>query len=161
MSVPPAWVTQHPPVHHPKNPILGFHGRDEGPEWTSSHQCTSWAAFIHSASDVVHHNLFLFGRSVHWMGCIYSFRVRCGSLQSISFCCWQLYLVFFFGSWLFSTGPNLTHNYPTHLPTFISTPPTLVPYLLAVLIINNFIELIPYMSPYWHKYFTNLLTLIK
>ncbi len=24
-----AWVNQHPPVHHPKNPILGFHGWDE------------------------------------------------------------------------------------------------------------------------------------
>ncbi len=24
-----AWVTQHPPVHHPKNPVLGFHGWDE------------------------------------------------------------------------------------------------------------------------------------
>jgi hypothetical protein len=23
------WVTQHPPVHHPKNPVLGFHGWDE------------------------------------------------------------------------------------------------------------------------------------
>jgi len=22
-------VTQHPPVHHPKNPVLGFHGWDE------------------------------------------------------------------------------------------------------------------------------------
>jgi hypothetical protein len=24
-----AWVSQHPPVHHPKNPVLGFHGWDE------------------------------------------------------------------------------------------------------------------------------------
>jgi len=24
-----AWVGQHPPVHHPKNPVLGFHGWDE------------------------------------------------------------------------------------------------------------------------------------
>ncbi len=24
-----AWVTQHPPVHHPKIPVLGFHGWDE------------------------------------------------------------------------------------------------------------------------------------
>ncbi len=24
-----AWVTQQPPVHHPKNPVLGFHGWDE------------------------------------------------------------------------------------------------------------------------------------
>ncbi len=23
------WVSQHPPVHHPKNPVLGFHGWDE------------------------------------------------------------------------------------------------------------------------------------
>jgi hypothetical protein len=30
-----AWVTQHPPVHHPKNPVLGFHGWDETvPQWT-------------------------------------------------------------------------------------------------------------------------------
>jgi hypothetical protein len=24
-----AWVSQHPPVHHPKNAVLGFHGWDE------------------------------------------------------------------------------------------------------------------------------------
>jgi hypothetical protein len=24
-----AGVTQHPPAHHPKTPVLGFHGRDE------------------------------------------------------------------------------------------------------------------------------------
>jgi hypothetical protein len=24
-----AWPTQHPPVQHPKNPVLGFHGWDE------------------------------------------------------------------------------------------------------------------------------------
>ncbi len=29
ISIHPAWVTQHPPVHHRKNPILGFHGWDE------------------------------------------------------------------------------------------------------------------------------------
>jgi hypothetical protein len=23
------WVTQHPPVHHPKHPVLGFHRWDE------------------------------------------------------------------------------------------------------------------------------------
>ncbi len=30
-----AWVTQHPSVHHPKTPVLGFHGWDENvPQWS-------------------------------------------------------------------------------------------------------------------------------
>jgi hypothetical protein len=101
----------------------------------------------------------------------------------------------------FSLGLNLTHNYPAHFPTLISTTPTLVLYLLcpthiatlitsypidlatvrtthttnlATLLItyptNLTIVLITYPTdlatlhtqpPYWHKYFTNLIILIK
>jgi hypothetical protein len=142
------------------------------------------------------------------MGCVFSFGARWSSSQFIS------YLVFFFFSFLvldrFSPGPDLTHNYPTHFPTLISTAPTLVPYLLsptdiATLIINYLIDLtivlsttptlVPYLLsptdiatliisylidlttvlttyptnlttlhtqlPYWHKYFRDLITLIR
>jgi hypothetical protein len=65
------------------------------------------------------------GCSTHWMGCIFSFDIKWGSSQSISFHCWPLYFIF---GGLFLVGPNLTHNYPIHLPTFISIVPTLVPY---------------------------------
>jgi hypothetical protein len=40
-------------------------------------------------------------------------------------------VLFFFGSWSFFPGPDLTHSYPAHFFTFISTAPTLVPYLLS------------------------------
>ncbi len=43
------------------------------------------------------------GRSIHWMGCVFSFDAGWGSSQSISFCCWPLYFFFFsfFCSWPF------------------------------------------------------------
>ncbi len=100
------------------------------------------------------------GRSVHWMPCIFSFGAGWGSWQSISFCCWPLYF-FFFGSWSFFPGPDLTHSYPAHFSTFISTTPTLVPYLLsptntATLITSYPIDLVTVLTTYP----TNLATLL-
>ncbi len=58
-----------------------------------------------------------FGHFIHWMGCIFSFSIIWGSSQSISFCCWTLYLFFtFLVIGRFSLGTDLTHTYPTHLP---------------------------------------------
>ncbi len=59
-----------------------------GPEWTSSHQCTSfvlytgWAAFLHSAPDGVHHRPYFF-------------------------CCWAVLSFFFFFFGCFFSGPDL------------------------------------------------------
>jgi hypothetical protein len=36
------------------------------------------------------------GRSVHWMGCVFSFGARWGSSQSNSFCCGPLYFFIYF-----------------------------------------------------------------
>jgi len=66
---------------------------------------TGWAAFFHSTIDGVHHSPFLFAAE----HCTFSFVSVLGR---------------------FSLGPDLTQNYPIHLLIVISTPPTLVPYLL-------------------------------
>jgi hypothetical protein len=68
---------------------------------------TGWAAFFHLVSDVVHHITFRF------------FADHC------------TFLFFFWFLGRFSPGHNRTHSYPTHLPTLISTAPTLVLYLLS------------------------------
>jgi hypothetical protein len=70
-----------------------------------------------------------------------------GSSQSISFCCWSLYLFsYFLVLHRFSSGPDLTHNYLAHFFTLISIAPTLIHYLLspidtATLITNYLIDL--------------------
>jgi hypothetical protein len=61
----------------------------------------------------------------------------------------------------FSLGPDLTHSYLAHFPTFISTTPTLVPYLLSptniiILITNYLIDLATVLT----TYLTNLTTLL-
>ncbi len=91
-------------------------------------------AFFHSAPNGVHDSPFLFAAD---------------------------HCTFFFGSWLFFLGPDLTHSYPAHFSTFISTAPTLVPYLLsptniATLITNYPIDLATVLS----TYLTNLATLL-
>jgi hypothetical protein len=65
------------------------------------------------------------------MGCVFSFGTRWGSSQSIFFCS-PLFFLFFLVLGRFPLGPNLTHSYPTHLPTFINIVPTLLPYLLSL-----------------------------
>jgi hypothetical protein len=42
-------------------------------------------------------------------------------------CITVLFFVLFVLGYFFS-GPDLTHSYPTHLPTFISIVSTLIPY---------------------------------
>jgi len=68
-----------------------------------------WVTFSHLALNGVHHYPFLF---------------------ATNHCIFFIFL-FFFGFGRFSLGLDLTHSYPTHLPTLISTAPTLVPYLLS------------------------------
>ncbi len=68
------------------------------------------------------------GRSVHRMGCVFSFGAGWGSSQSISFCCWPLYFFFLF----FLVPGRFSWTWPhTYLPCSLS---------------------------YRHKYCTNLLT---
>ncbi len=69
---------------------------------------TGWAPFFYSASDGV-------------------------LLQSISCLFAGDHCTFFFWFVLgcFFLGPNLTHRYPTHLPTLLNIVPTLVPYQLS------------------------------
>jgi hypothetical protein len=90
---------------------------------------TGWAAFFHSAPYGVHHSPFLFALD----RCIF---------------------IFLFGSWPFFLGPNLTHSYPTHLPTLISIVLILVPYLLYPIDIVTLITTIQTIYP------TNLITLL-
>jgi hypothetical protein len=113
MSVPPAWVTQHPPVHHPKNPILEI-------SWMGMKGQTEPAAINAPA-----------GPSVHRMGWVFSFGARCSSSQSIDFLLLTTVLSFFLVLDCFSLRPDLTHSYLTHLPILINTAPTLIPYLLS------------------------------
>ncbi len=82
------------------------------------------------------------GRSVHRMGCVFSFGAGWGSSQSISFCCWPLYFFFlvlarfsldltshiatlltFLPCSLFYLATILT-TYPTNLATVLTTYPT-------------------------------------
>jgi hypothetical protein len=92
-------------------------------------------AFFHSAPDEVHHSPFIFATD----HCAFFLFFLCGR---------------------FSREPDLTPNYPTHFPTFISSAPTLVPYLLSptnitTLITNYFIDLVTVLT----TYLTNLATL--
>jgi hypothetical protein len=95
---------------------------------------TGCLAFFHSAPDGVHDSPFLFAAD---------------------------HCTFFFGSWSFFPGPDLTHSYLAHFSTFISIAPTLVPYLLsltdtATLIISYPIDLATVLTTYP----TNLVTLL-
>jgi len=98
------------------------------PQWTSTHQCTGQSELTATNAPV--------GRSVHWMGCVFSFGAGWGSSRSISFCCLPLYFFFlFFFFWFLAVfpGPDLTHSYPAHFPTLISIAPTYwhsYPYIL-------------------------------
>ncbi len=78
------------------------------PEWTSSHQCTSWPFY---SLDGLH----------------FFIRHRMGSSPSISFRCWPLLFLFLVCSLLFFPGLDLIQSYPTHLSTFVNIVPTLVP----------------------------------
>jgi hypothetical protein len=157
-----------------------------GAEWNSSHQCTSWPFCPLDG-------LRFFIR--HKMG----FITLLFSLQStvLSF----LFFSFCFAAVFPLTWPDLPPRYPGHFPTFLSTAPTLVPYLssltdIASLITSYLIDLSTVLTTYptnlvtllitdptnltivlttypsdlatlhtqplyWHKNFTNLVTLIR
>jgi hypothetical protein len=70
-------------------------------------------------------------------------------------------LYFFFGFWSFFPGPDFTHNYPAHFSTFISTAPTLVPYLLSPIDTATLITSYPIdLTTVLITYPTNLATLL-
>jgi hypothetical protein len=98
---------------------------------------TRWAEFFHSMLDGVHHSSIFF----------------------VVDHCILFYFIFVLGH--FFLGPDLTHNYSTHLPTFINIVPTLVPYELSptditTLIINYPIDLVTILITYP----INLITLL-
>ncbi len=91
-------------------------------------------AFFHSAPDGVHDSPFLFAAN---------------------------HCTFFFGSWSFFPGPDLTHSYLAHFSTFISTTPTLVPYLLSPTNTTTLITSYPIdLATVLTTYPTNLTTLL-
>ncbi len=101
---------------------------------------TGWAVFFHSAPDGVHHSPFFFFFAADH--------------------CTSFFFLFFDH---FSLGLDLTHSYLTHLPTLISTAPTLVPYLLslpdiAALITNYPIDLTTILTTYHSNLITLLIT---
>ncbi len=58
-------------------------------------------------------------------------------------------------------GPDLTHTYPAHFPTFISIAPTLVPYLLYLTDTTTLITSYPTdLATVLTTYPTNLATLL-
>ncbi len=84
------------------------------PEWTGSHQCTSWPF---CSLDGLH----------------FFIRRRMGFI-SVHFFLLLITVLFFLFLFLFLSvfpGPDLTHTYPAHFPTLVSIAPTLVPYLLS------------------------------
>ncbi len=99
------------------------------------------------------------GRSVHWMGCIFHSALDGVHLSPFLFA--ADHCTFFFGSWPFFPGPDLTHSYLAHFFTFIGIATTLVPYLLsptdtATLITSYPIDLATVLTTYP----TNLATLL-
>jgi hypothetical protein len=110
------------------------------------------------------------GRSVHWMGCVFSFDAGWGSWQSISFCCWPLYFIFlvlahfsldltshiatlltFLPCSLFYLATVLT-TYPTNLATVLTTYPTNLATILTTYPTN--------LTTVLTTYPTNLATLL-
>jgi hypothetical protein len=113
------------------------------PEWTSSHQCTSWPF---CPLDGLH----FFIR--HQMGFI-----------SVHFFLLLTTVLFFLGSWPFFPGPDLTHSYLAHFLTLIDIATTLVPYLLsstdtATLITSYPIDLATVLTTYPINLATLLIT---
>jgi len=103
----------------------------------------------------------LVGRSVHWMGCVFSFDARWGSSQSISFLCWPLYL--FFDSWpffpwnwphtLLPCSFSYPHKYYTNLGTLF-----VIPYIHSYLNTSYCIDLTTVLTTYPTNLATVLIT---
>ncbi len=116
------------------NPHWGPEVNQQPPMHQLAILSTGWAVCCHSASDGVH--------TVHF------------------FLLLTTVLFLFFGFLAVPLGPDLTHSYPTHLPTFISTASTLVPYLLSPTDITTLITSYPIFLPtILTTYPTNLATL--
>jgi len=97
------------------------------------------------------------------MGCVFSFCTRWGSSQSFFFLATDHCIFFLFFSLCdhLSCGPDLTHSYPAHFLTLISTTPTLVPYLLSPTDIATLITSYPIdLAIVLTTYCSNLVTLL-
>ncbi len=127
------WVINPKPAPSPPAPKLMRRIQDNVTRTPSSYQCWVDLSFskgrigaedhLQGQSELTATNAPV-GRSVHWMGCVFSFGAGWGSSQSISFCCWPLYFFFLFLFLVVFPGPDLTHSYPAHFPTLISIAPT-------------------------------------
>jgi hypothetical protein len=94
-------------------------------------------------------------------GCLVFFHSAPDGVSDSPFLFVANHCTFFFRFLVVFPGPNLTHSYHAHFSTFISTAPTLVPYLLsptdiATLIISYPIDLATVLTTYP----TNLATLL-
>jgi hypothetical protein len=104
--------------------------------------------FFHSAPNGVH--FFL-------LGYVFSFGTKWGPFLFAA----DHYIIIIFCSWSFFSWSNLTHNYPTHLPTLVSTAPPWVPYLLSLTDIITLITSYPIdLATVLTTYPTNLATLL-
>jgi hypothetical protein len=83
--------------------------------WDHTDKCI--VLFLLGQNELVTTNA-LVGHFVHWMGYIFSFGIKWGSSQSISFHYWPLYFFFCFVLFCFFPGLDLTHSYLlTFLPS--------------------------------------------
>ncbi len=113
-----------------------------GPEWTNSHQCTSWSFCPLDGL------------------CFFIWR-QMGFITIHSLLTTILFL-FLFVFYCFFLGTHLKHNYFTHLPTLISIVSTLVPYYLslndiATLVTSYLIDLTIILT----TYLTNLTIMLS
>ncbi len=74
-----------------------------------------WKALDEGQSELTATNAPV-GRSVHRMGCVFSFGAKWGSSKSISFCCWPLYFFFLF---LFGSS-SFFFDLTSHIPTLLT-----------------------------------------
>ncbi len=137
---------------------------------------TGWAAFFHSVSDGVHHNPFLFAAD-HYT---FLFLLVRGGF-SLGPDLTPSYLVHF--PTLVSTAPTLVPYLlsPTNIATLITSHPIDLVMIVTTYLTNLATLLITYLTnltivlntypidlttlhtqpPYWHKYFTNLVPLLR
>jgi hypothetical protein len=93
-----ATVNQQPPAHHEGWMVTG---QETVFCWISVPKLTTVVSSVgrllvgRGQSELTATNAPV-GRSVHWMGCVFSFGAGLGLSQSISFCCWPLYFFFSF-----------------------------------------------------------------
>jgi len=152
-----------------------------GPVWTSSHQCTSWPFcaldglrfFIQRQMRFITIHFFLLLTTVLFLLFFWVLaRFSPGPdlpPYSVSYShkyCTKLGTL----SLSLTDIPTSITSYPIDLATVLTTYPTNIGTLLITYLTNLTIVLTTYITnlvtvhtqrPYWHKYFTNLVTLIR